>query len=140
MHFKSYNAEAISWLTRQSTQTWKSMIAPSLNIEGCKVHARLPYIGLFKEVVNHFRGHHPVHWHHGGHDDASDQVIQLTLEEQGRIVEDLPQWDFSCSLAPLIPTSSCLILSEQGHVWSDQAVAESGEVLYSSYIPNKSQT
>ena len=116
------------------------MIAPSLDVEGCKVHAGPPHIGLFKEVVNHFRGHHPVHWHHGGHHDASDQVIQLTLEEQGRIVEDLPQWDFSRSLAPLIPTSSCLNLSEQGHVWSDQAVAESGEVLYSSYIPNNSHT
>ena len=115
------------------------MVTPSLDVEGCKVHARPSHVGLFKEVVHHFRGHNPIHWHHGGHHDASDQVIQLTLEEQSRIVENLPQWDLSCSLASLNPTSSCLILSEQGHVWSYQAVAKSGEI-FTVNISNSSHT
>lgn len=105
------------------------MIAPPLDVKGCKVHARSQQVWLFKEMVNQFRGHHTVHGHHGGHNNASDQVVQLTLEEEGGIVENLPQWHLFGSLATLNPTSSCLLLSEQSHVGSYQTVPKSEEVF-----------
>ena len=118
-------------LTRNSkvVNTWQSMIATPLYVEGCQVHTRSPHVRLFKEVVDHFRGHQPVHWHHGGHHNASDQAVQLTLEEEGRIVENLPQRHLFRSFATLNPTSPCLLLSEQSHVGSDQAVPKSEEVF-----------
>ena len=127
-------------LTRNGkvVNTWQSMIATPLYVEGCQVHTRSPHVWLFKEVVDHFRGHQPVHWHHGGHHNASDQAVQLTLEEQGRIVENLPQWDLSCYLASLNPTNPCLVLSEQGHVGSYQTVPKSGEVFIKQHFQLKS--
>ena len=109
--------------------TWQSMIAPPLDVKGCEVHTGSPHVFLFKEVINQFRGHHSVHGHHGGHYNAPDQVVQLTLKEEGGIVENLPQWHLFRSLATLNPTSSCLLLSEQSHVGSYQAVPKSEEVL-----------
>ena len=105
------------------------MIAPPLDVEGCKVHTRFPLCRLFKEVVDQFRGHNPVHGHHGGHHNASNQVVQLTLEEEGGIVENLPQWHLLSSLASLNPTSPRLCLSEQSHVGSYQTVPKSEEVF-----------
>ena len=74
----------------------QSMVPSSLYVEGCEVHARSLVLFL-EEVVCHFRGDHTVHGHHGGHDHASDQIVQFTLKEEFWIVENLPQRNISCS-------------------------------------------
>ena len=102
----------------------QSMVPSSLYVESCEVHARSLVLFL-EEVVCHFRGHHTVHGHHGGHDHASDQIVQFTLKEEFRIVEDLPQRNISCSFASLLPAHPGLLLTHQGQVWPNKTVAKS---------------